>query len=52
MLHTLPFPFQELKTKVIKKTLNPTFNESFQFKVSAKKLEVGEKIVETTQRCL
>ena len=35
---------QELKTKVIKKSLNPTFNESFQFKVSLDSVENKEQI--------
>ena len=36
---------QELKTKVIKKSLNPTFNESFQFKVSLDPVENNVGVV-------
>ena len=32
----MPEKHDELKTKTIKKTLNPVFNESFQFKVGIK----------------
>ena len=33
-VYVLPGPHDELKTKVIKKNLNPVYNESFQFSVS------------------
>ena len=36
-VYVLPGAHDELKTKVIKKNLNPVFNESFQFSVSRDK---------------